>query len=72
MFLDWSQNIAAKTTISPYSLRGRTTPYVAAPRTWDEVAEGADDPLGIEQLRYDEVLDRVAAHGDLFGDLLAG
>ncbi|MGZ6884282.1 MAG: non-homologous end-joining DNA ligase [Nocardioidaceae bacterium] len=72
VFLDWSQNVAAKTTISPYSLRGRTTPYVAAPRTWAEVAEGADDPLGIEQLRYDEVLARVTEHGDLFGDLLAG
>ena len=26
VFLDWSQNVAAKTTISPYSLRGRTAP----------------------------------------------
>ena len=37
IFLDWSQNVAAKTTISPYSLRGRELPCVAAPRTWDEV-----------------------------------
>jgi len=71
VFLDWSQNVAAKTTISPYSLRGRGTPYVAAPRTWAEIEEGADDPLGIEQLRWHEVLDRVAEHGDLFGELLA-
>ena len=71
VFLDWSQNTAAKTTIAPYSLRGRTTPYVAAPRTWEEVQEGADDPLGIEHLRYDEVLERVAEDGDVFGDLLA-
>ena len=70
VFFDWSQNVAAKTTISPYSLRGRSTPYVAAPRTWEEVEEGADDPLGIEQLRYDEVLARVEEHGDLFGQLL--
>ena len=70
VFFDWSQNVAAKTTISPYSLRGRTTPYVAAPRTWEEVEEGADDPLGIEQLRYHEVLGRVEEHGDLFGQLL--
>ena len=37
VFLDWSQNTGAKTTISPYSLRGKDAPYVAAPRTWEEV-----------------------------------
>ena len=36
MFLDWSQNNAAKTTVAPYSLRGRDTPTVAAPRTWGD------------------------------------
>ena len=45
VFLDWSQNTGAKTTISPYSLRGREFPTVAAPRTWDEVEAGAEDPL---------------------------
>jgi bifunctional non-homologous end joining protein LigD len=66
VFFDWSQNAGSKTTVSPYSLRGRETPTVAAPLRWDEVAEGADDPLALEQLRFDEVLDRVAEHGDLF------
>ena len=66
VFLDWSQNSGSKTTISPYSLRGKERPYVAAPVSWDEVAEGADDPLGLEQLRFEEVLDRVAELGDLF------
>ena len=37
VFIDWSQNVAAKTTIAPYSLRGRELPRVAAPRTWAEV-----------------------------------
>ena len=64
IFLDWSQNNAAKTTIAPYSLRGRETPTVAAPRTWDEIA----DPE-LRQLRYDEVLARVAEHGDLLDGL---
>ena len=32
VFVDWSQNSAAKTTIAPYSLRGRSHPTVAAPR----------------------------------------
>ncbi|MCW2843903.1 MAG: dependent ligase [Nocardioides sp.] len=66
VFLDWSQNAGSKTTISPYSLRGRERPYVATPVSWDEVEVGADDPLGLEQFRFDEVLQRVADHGDLF------
>lgn len=66
VFLDWSQNTGAKTTISPYSLRGREFPYVAAPRTWGEIEAGADDPLELEQLRFEDVLERVQEHGDLF------
>ena len=42
-----------KTTIAPYSLRGREQPTVAAPRTWDEI----EDP-DLRHLTYDEVLDR--------------
>ncbi len=68
VFLDWSQNTAAKTTISPYSLRGRDRPYVAAPRTWAEIEEGAEEGLG--QLELADVLARVDETGDLFGDLL--
>ena len=66
VFLDWSQNTGAKTTISPYSLRGRDYPTVAAPRTWAEVEAGAEDPLALEHLRLDEVLERVEDQGDLF------
>ena len=66
VFLDWSQNAGSKTTIAPYSLRGRERPYVAAPVSWDEVAEGAEDPLGLEQITFGEVLDRVERLGDLF------
>ncbi len=66
VFLDWSQNTGSKTTISPYSLRGRDQPMVAAPRTWEEVEAGADDPLALEHLRFEEVLERVQDLGDLF------
>jgi len=66
VFLDWSQNSGSKTTISPYSLRGKEKPYVAAPVSWAEVEEGADDEFGVEQLRFEAVLDRVDEHGDLF------
>ena len=64
VFLDWSQNNGSKTTIAPYSLRGREHPTVAAPRTWAEL----DDPE-LRQLRYDEVLARVASDGDLLAPL---
>jgi len=59
VLLDWSQNHGAKTTITPYSLRGRELPTVAAPRAWDEL----DD--GLRQLRLDQVLGRFEADGDL-------
>src|SRR6202020_2720203 len=39
VFVDWSQNNGSKTTIAPYSLRGREYPTVAAPRSWEELAE---------------------------------
>jgi bifunctional non-homologous end joining protein LigD len=64
VFLDWSQNVAAKTTVCPYSLRGRELPRVAAPRTWDEVERGAADPEALRQLMFDEVLERLAREGD--------
>jgi bifunctional non-homologous end joining protein LigD len=64
VFLDWSQNNGSKTTIAPYSLRGREHPTVAAPRGWEEL----DDPA-LGQLRYDEVLARVARDGDLLAEL---
>ena len=66
VFLDWSQNSGSKTTISPYSLRGKEKPYVATPLGWDEVEAGAEDPDAVEQLRFDQVLERVEEYGDLF------
>ena len=72
VLLDWSQNTAAKTTIAPYSLRGKDAPFVAAPRTWQEVEEGAERSGRLEQLQMDEVVRRVSRDGDLFGQLLHG
>src|SRR5699024_9628763 len=59
VLIDWSQNNGAKTTVAPYSLRGRARPTVAAPRTWAEL-DGAD----LRQLTADEVLARADEHGD--------
>jgi bifunctional non-homologous end joining protein LigD len=73
VLLDWSQNTAAKTTIAPYSLRGgRDAPFVAAPRTWEEVEQGAEGDGRLRQLQMDEVLRRVSRDGDLFGQVLSG
>ncbi|GAA1690734.1 hypothetical protein GCM10009808_04610 [Microbacterium sediminicola] len=66
VFIDWSQNNGKKTTISPYSLRGRVAPTVAAPRTWEEL----EDPA-LGQLTMTQVLARVDAGVEPFGDALA-
>ncbi len=71
VLLDWSQNTAAKTTIAPYSLRGRELPCVAAPRTWDEL----DRPEKLRQLRFEEVLERAidgSRHEDPLAALFSG
>ena len=67
VLVDWSQNNGAKTTIAPYSLRGRTEPTVAAPRRWEEL----EDPE-FRHLDYREVLERVARDGDLLATLDPG
>ncbi|WP_157002789.1 ATP-dependent DNA ligase [Agromyces laixinhei] len=59
VLIDWSQNNGKKTTIAPYSLRGRPRPTVAAPRAWEEL-----DDAGLRQLEASEVLERVAASDD--------
>ena len=69
VFLDWSQNVAAKTTISPYSLRGKELPCVAAPRTWEEVEAGAEGEV-FEQVLFEDMADRIEEYGDLLEDLL--
>ncbi|GAA3916181.1 ATP-dependent DNA ligase [Microbacterium invictum] len=67
VFLDWSQNNGSKTTIAPYSLRGRDRPLVAAPRTWEEL----DDP-DLAHISFDEMLDRAGDAGDLLAPLAPG
>ncbi len=65
VFFDWSQNTTAKTTICPYSLRGRSrAAFVAAPRTWAEIEAGASGGT-LRQLTPDEVIARLSSDGDL-------
>ncbi len=67
VLVDWSQNNGNKTTITPYSLRGRSHPMVAAPRTWKEL-----DSPDLAQVGYEEMIRRVAKRGDILADLTAG
>ncbi|NNC78927.1 MAG: hypothetical protein HKN94_02125 [Acidimicrobiales bacterium] len=66
IFIDWSQNSHHKTTIAPYSLRGKDRPSVSTPISWDEVSDCADG----EHLHFEagDVLERVDEFGDLFAD----
>jgi bifunctional non-homologous end joining protein LigD len=64
VLIDWSQNVAAKTTVCAYSLRARPRPTVSTPVTWAEVEAAAGGaPLSFEARG---VLDRVERSGDLF------
>jgi bifunctional non-homologous end joining protein LigD len=67
VLLDWSQNNGSKTTVAPYSLRGRSRPTVAMPRTWRELASPS-----LRQLEYTEVLSRLKRRGDPLADVSSG
>lgn len=69
VLVDWSQNNPAKTTVTAYSLRARPRPTVSTPVTWEEV-EACREPEALA-FTSDEVLERVARHGDLFAPLIA-
>ncbi|MFE7777863.1 non-homologous end-joining DNA ligase [Streptomyces sp. NPDC057445] len=68
VFVDHSQNAAAKTTATPYTLRARPEPTVSAPVTWEEIEE-CDSP---EELvfRLGDIEGRLERYGDLLGPLL--
>jgi bifunctional non-homologous end joining protein LigD len=59
VLVDWSQNNGNKTTVCPYSLRGRSHPTVAVPRSWRELS--AKD---LHQLDFEEVLTRMRRRAD--------
>ena len=67
ILVDWSQNSGNKTTVAPYSLRGRMRPMVAAPRSWRELAS-----RDLAHLDYEQVMRRVKKSGDLLDALTAG
>ncbi|TVL93771.1 non-homologous end-joining DNA ligase [Streptomyces sp. SAJ15] len=68
VFVDFSQNAAAKTTAAPYTARARARPTVSAPVTWEEVV-GCRRPERLE-FTIDDMAGRLELHGDLLGPLL--
>jgi bifunctional non-homologous end joining protein LigD len=64
VFIDWSQNNPAKTTIVPWSLRGLSAPTAAVPVGWEAIAGG-----GLRQRTLDEALALVASDADLLSGL---
>lgn len=71
VLVDWSQNDDHKTTVNVYSLRAREQPTVSTPVTWEEVerCHQRKDPALLRFLG-EQVLERVARHGDLFAPVL--
>jgi bifunctional non-homologous end joining protein LigD len=71
VFIDWSQNDEHKTTVCVFSLRARERPTVSTPLEWDEVEAvlRSRDPDDLT-FTSDEVLARVAEHGDCFAPVL--
>jgi bifunctional non-homologous end joining protein LigD len=67
VFIDWSQNNSAKTTIAPYSLRGTERPQASTPLLWEEVAELRKAPDAV--FGPAEVLSRLDEHGDLLAPM---
>ncbi|WP_327326081.1 non-homologous end-joining DNA ligase [Streptomyces sp. NBC_01210] len=65
VFVDHSQNAAAKTTAAPYTLRARAEPTVSTPVTWEEVE--AQQNL---DFRIGDISPRLARYGDLLGPLI--
>jgi bifunctional non-homologous end joining protein LigD len=67
VLIDWSQNTEHKSMVCAYSVRARERPTVSTPVTWEEV----EAARAVADLRFelDDVLDRVAEHGDLFSSL---
>ena len=69
VFVDWSQNSAAKTTVAPYSLRGVERPAASTPLTWEEVA-ACRKPTDLV-FSPDAVRERLEAYGDLLEPMRA-
>jgi bifunctional non-homologous end joining protein LigD len=72
VLIDWSQNDAKKTTVCVYSLRATERPTASTPLAWEEVREAHDSGDAASLVfEAEQVLARVAEHGDLFAPVLS-
>jgi bifunctional non-homologous end joining protein LigD len=71
VFINWSQNDAAKTMVCVYSLRARGKPFVSFPLGWEELGRLArqGDPEKLQVL-HSAALSRTEREGDLFREVL--
>jgi bifunctional non-homologous end joining protein LigD len=71
VLVDWSQNTEHKSMVCAYSVRAKERPTVSTPVRWAEVTEAVDrgEP-GLLVFEMEDVLERVADYGDLFGPVL--
>jgi bifunctional non-homologous end joining protein LigD len=71
VFINWSQNDAAKTMVCVYSLRAREKPFVSFPLAWEELEQinkqGSPEKL---QVLHSEALSQIEKKGDLFREML--
>ena len=63
VYVDWLQNVKAKTVAGPYAVRAKPKATVSTPIAWDELTEGLDP----SRFTIDTVPDRLARLGDLWG-----
>jgi len=66
IYVDYLQNRPIQTICAPYSIRPKPGATVSAPLHWDEVKKG----LRMESFTMFNMLQRVAAEGDLFTGVL--
>ncbi len=65
VFINWSQNDPAKTTVCVYSLRAEDQPSVSFPLEWPELKK----PL--KQVLFSEAVKRLEKQGDLWQNVLS-
>lgn len=66
IYMDTGRNGYSATFAAPYTIRARRGAPVSAPCTWEEVERGAVSP---DSFTLRNMPDRIAAVGDLWGDL---
>jgi bifunctional non-homologous end joining protein LigD len=71
VLVDWRQNTEHKSMVCPYSVRAKERPTVSTPLRWSEVEAAVDRAdAGALVFEMGTVLERLAAHGDLFAPVL--